>query len=201
MISVSVCDPKSACGPRGTFESFQHNTTTYVKIPHDHPSRLWLNVNEECEVVLISQGQTLIRRKVSGPEAIELSSISVPSLPSQRPHTLASRFGGGLSSLLRHRQQETSVTSCPAPNVEVKLPEHRLYQFTLEFRTLDENHVLATFEFHILCEEDYTAAHALHLRIHHAPDAITPATIAERTEGITCLRCSQNKIVLEPLVR
>jgi hypothetical protein len=164
--TVKICDPLSG----GPFPSFVHNTTTYVGIPHDRQSQLFVNCSGPCRVCVQSGGRTLVcQDTISGQVVIPLSELQAPPVP---PGSIAEWL---LSFLRKH-----------------ECGPHRLYRFAAIIQSQEPGHpVLATYDFHILCPVEYAEAMAYHHALQTNPAAIAPDAIADRAEGRTCPYCRQ----------
>jgi hypothetical protein len=146
------------------YKSFKHNTTRYVRIPHLAPSLLKVQWTEACRVCVSSNDQIVVCEPTSqqGDATISLSDLRAP------------RVGPGLNLFHRTRQAQ------------------RLYAFKVIIQDLSDDHkVLATYEFHVLCEEDYNAAFAYKMRLDNDPKVIAPDLISDRVEGSRCQICKQ----------
>lgn len=168
---ATICDPQA----REPFPSFVHNTTTYVSIPHDHPSLLVAKNDEEpCWLSLQVEGRELhAQRLVDGQAIIDISKFKAP-LPS--PTSLTDT----LSQILSFARGKSACRHT------------RLYTFSavLLGDTADRA-VLATYDFHVLCPREFEAACVFHRDVCRSPQAITPDTISDRTEGRNCPSCRQ----------
>lgn len=166
-----ICDPEA----REPYPNFVHNTTTYVAIPHDRPSLLFVfNDEEPCSVAIMAEGREIhVERLVNGQAVIELHRFRAPApQPTNVTETLAS-----LISLARRK-----------PHCR----ENRLYAFSIVLRDdTPEQSVLATYDFHVLCPTEYEAACAYHHEICQSPKVISPDTISDRAEGRACPNCRE----------
>lgn len=167
-----ICDP-SVHEP---YQSFTHNTTAYVGIPHHQASVLFVLNEEEPDawVSLQSDGREVHAvQLVDGKTLIALSEINAPA---PAPDSLTE----GLSHLLSFVRGRSTCR------------DTRLYKFSVVIQSNDENRsVLATYDFHILCPQEFEEASTYHRQLCHRPNAIAPDTISERTEGRCCPDCRQ----------
>jgi hypothetical protein len=170
-----VCDPEA----REQFPNFVHNTTTYVSVPHDAPSQLfviddtepaWASIQvdgREVHAVRLDAGQTVI----------QLNTLYAPAPASDS-------FRDNLVSLFSRRRR---------PNCKSHV---RLYAFQVVIQSdTDERKVLATYDFHILCPREYQEACDVHARICAHPEVISPDTISDRAEGRECPNCKRTREV------
>lgn len=171
MITINICDP----GAKEPFGAFVHNTTTYVSVPHDAASQLWVEADEPSKLVIQSCGQPVKEIPFERSITVPLSEISTNW--NQTPG-LVEIAGNWLRKGLRR----------PAP---CRHPSNRLYDFTVEVRRLRDDAIVGEAEVHILCPIDFKLASELHLLLQERPDALSPDTIAQRAEGKACPRCAQ----------
>lgn len=179
MITVNICDPSA----RRAFQTFVHNTTTYVSVPHDAASQLWVEADEPSVLVIQSCGQAVIQRPFDRQITVPLSEIRTPFHVSQGLADLASAFVK--QGLLRR----------PAP--PCRNPNHRLYDFTVEIRRALDNATIGARDVHILCPVDFALAQELHLLLQDKPNALAPDTIWQRSEGKACPQCARIGLLLK----
>lgn len=169
MLTARICDPIA----QQPFASFVHNTTTYVSIPHGHPSVLFLQA-DECKPeqpirasIQVGGREVYSHQMNCQPSFIELSKLPAP------PHI--GSFGDLFIPLMRKR---------PAPE------PMRLYSFSIVFQSCDADaRTLATYQFHVLCPPEFEQAEEFHLRLQRDPKAIAPDSITDRCEGNCCPDC------------
>lgn len=179
MITINICDPRA----QGPFRTFVHNTTTYVSVPHDAPSQLWVEADEPSVLVIHSCGQAVMSREFERNVTIPLHEIRTPH---HQPTGLADIASAVLMQGLLRR---------PAP--PCKNPNHRLYDFTAEVRRLRDGATVANMDVHILCPTDFRVAEDLHLRLQDEPAAIAPDAIWQHAEGKACPQCAQLQAILQ----
>lgn len=177
MISASLCNPAI----QEPLRTFVHNTTTYVGVPHDAHCRLWITTNKPLFLTVEAENQNVITdRKIVAPgDSILVSDYKQPLGSGVLGRIIPDGFIPGFLRIGRSRKP--------------KKEQLRLYAF----RTILSSSPLsdgappeATFDFHILCEEDYDWAEMFHLELLKRPAAIAPATIGDVAEG-TCPRCAE----------
>lgn len=168
MIRAEIRDPQSKL----SFMEFTHGTTCIVGVPHGADSELWVKADHPCTLVIEAAGRELHVGLVEPPGgAIKLSTLRQPLVRT------------GLSGLLGAWRAEK-------PNT----PVQRLYNFRAlihEGTPEKRGNLLATFDFHLLCEVDFHWARAYHLELNQASEAVT-----ERAEG-TCPHCLEVRTRLE----
>lgn len=172
MISVHLCNPDAG----QPFASFIHNTTTYVGVPHQARSQLWVTTERPRYLTIEAENQQVIANQlVSAPgTSLLISDMKQPPKPS-------SALGGIVPPFFRRRGK-----------VPTK-PPLRLYAFRviLSRKPLDQDPTPeATFDFHLLCAEDFEWAKSFELQLYSDPAAIAPATIGDVAEG-TCAVCAE----------
>ncbi len=166
-----ICNPEA----REPFPSFAHHTTTYVGIPHDNPSQLCILNDEEPGFVSIqADGREIFsQRLVDGQADIELSKFTAPVPP---PANLT-------DTLARIINLARRLPGCR---------HTRLYAFSVVLLSdTPERTVLATYDFHILCSQEFEEACSVHRQICHSPEAIAPDSISDRTAGRCCPDCRE----------
>lgn len=166
MLTAKICDPIA----QQPFASFVHNTTTFVSIPHGHPSVLFLHADSQPQPVRASiqvGGREVYNHVLNAqPSFIELSKLPAPP---------SSSFGELFMPLMRKR-------TAPQPM--------RLYSFSVVFQSNDEGaRTLATYDFHVLCPPEFDQAQEFHLRLQRDPTAIAPDSLSDRCEGNCCPDC------------
>lgn len=172
MIQAKLCNADGG----QPFNSFIHNTTTYVGVPHDARCNLWLATSEARFLTIEAESQHVIAsRKIEAPGGFVLvSELKQPLQPS-------SGLSGWVPPFLRIK------------NSKVKKPQLRLYAFRVivSRQPLNKDGTPdATFDFHLLCEEDFQWARSFELQLAKEPAAIAPATIGDVAEG-TCVTCAE----------
>lgn len=169
MRTVRICNPVAG----EPFPCFQHHTTTYVAIPHGHPSLLFIQPEQSCWLTIQSEARPVMERRLTSDEvAIDLAELPAPG----RGNTLA-KF---LLAPLAHMAGRPKHV-CP----------DRLYAFTVTLHAdTRERPIIATYDFHILCPEEYEQARTCDRELRCDPQAISPDTISERTEGRHCAHCT-----------
>ncbi len=170
MITVNLCNADVG----QPFASFMHNTTTYVGVPHDSRSQLWINMSQPRFLTIEAENQRVIAdRPLTAPGgSVLISEMTQPRRP-------VGGLGGFIPSFLRRRVPSR--------------PPLRLYAFrvVLSKRPLGEDpSPEATFDFHLLCQEDFRWAKSFQQQLLQAPAAISPSTIGEVAEG-TCAICAE----------
>ena len=169
MIRAKVCDPASKLD----FMEFTRGTTCILGIPHGANSELWIRTDHSCTLAIEAAGQELKVVKIEAPGgSVKLSDLRQPLI---RGFTIANLLG----SLRRQKRQA---------------PEQRLYNFralVLDGTPQKRGSLLATFDFHMLCETDFHWARAYHLENSNASEAVT-----KRAEG-TCPHCLEVRTRLE----
>ena len=168
MIRAEIRDPASKL----RFMEFTRGTTCIVGVPHGAESELWINADHPCNLVIEAAGRELELLQIKPPGgSIKVSDLRQP---------LSRHSLGSLLDMFRSDKQNT--------------PNQRLYNF----RALIEDkscgtrgNLLATFDFHMLCELDFHWARAYHLELTQAPEAVV-----ERAEG-TCPHCLEVRTRLE----
>jgi hypothetical protein len=180
VITISICDP----GAQEPFSSFVHHTTTYVSVPHDAASQLWVEADGPSKLVIQSCGQPVKEIPFDRSIAVPLSEIRTNW--NQSPGLVETATNWLRKEVLRR----------PAP---CRHPSNRLYDFTVEVRRLRDDAILGDAEVHILCPIDFKLASELHLLLQERPDALSPDTIAQRAEGKACPQCAQLSAQLKSL--
>lgn len=168
MRTVRICNPVE----KEAFPQFQHNTTTYVSIPHGHESRLYVHADGPSIVsIQVGEHEIFARKMDAADTIIPLSELTVPERP-------AESLIGMIQSALAKRKG-------------VVQPSQRLYAFSVViYHDRPDRPVACTTDFHLLCPCDFELASAYHLRLQSDPSAIAPDTIFDRAEG-TCPECRQ----------
>lgn len=165
------------------FPSFCHNTTTYVGIPHEAPSLLFVyNDQEPCWASIQVDGREVHAVRLDGKQAtIELHNLRAPGVSAVSDSLL-----DAFTSLFRLNRR---------PNCKSLT---RLYAFSVVLQAdTAQRAVLATYDFHVLCPREFEDALAVHREICHRPEAITPDTISHRAEGRCCPHCIATRERLE----
>ena len=171
MKSVQIIDPTT----NKPFDQFTHGTTTYVSVPHDHPSELVVAWEVPCTVCIQRGSEKLAVPTGSrsycteAPEGfarIVLSDLKSPA----NPH----RISDWVKELVGKH-------GCP---------QLRLYKFeaVIEDGKPDE---LSKFKFHVLCPADYAEADKRHLELLEHPDCLGCQTIEQCCEGRSCTQCGE----------
>lgn len=174
MISVSLCDPAS----QESLRTFQHNTTTYAGVPHGSHCRLWVITPKPLFLTIEAESRNVITdRPIAAPGDSLLVSDYKQPLKSG-----GFNLGGFIPGFLKIGRSKV-----PAK------PPLRLYAFRVVLTAkplADGGRPEATYDFHILCDEDYNWAETFHLELASRPAAISPATIGDVAEG-TCPICAE----------
>ncbi len=174
MISAKICNPDS----KRSFMEFTHGTTCIVGVPHGAESKLWVTADRPSTLVIEASGHEIQVIQITPPGGGIL--ISRLQQPLQRNAT------GNLRNLLAGMLRRHSAQNAG----------QRLYNFRamVEDGTPQRRgNLLATFDFHLLCETDFHWARAYHLKLDLDPDA---ASVADRAEGI-CPHCQEVRAKLE----
>lgn len=181
-IDASVFNPDPAV--RAAFESFRHNTTRYVLVPHGAKSELQLSLDRRCQVVIWAAGQEVFRQVMTAPGAsLPLSEMKMPP----------ANYGGFIPQILNIPSFGIGRRSRPTPQAQ----DQRLYLFTVEiFREpsyeemsrKSSGALLAKYDFHILCDVDFRWAAALDRELQENPAKLGDKTIYQQVEG-TCPHC------------
>lgn len=171
MITASICDPQS----KREFMNFIHGTTSIVAVPHGADSELSITCQRKCTLVIEAGGQEITTLLINPPGvSITLSELRQP--------------------LERNGINLTDIFSFGPFRRQQPLPEQRLYKFRASFEDGTPNRrgsLLATFDFHLLCEVDFHWARACHLD----GDAKSDSVI-RRAEG-SCQICQLSRIRLQ----
>lgn len=172
MISAKIRELQS----KFEFMEFTHGTTCIVGVPHGAESELWVTSDAPCTLSIEAGGIELKRQHIERTgTAVRISDLQQPHVPQ----------GGILSGLLQGAFARRHV-------VRPSFTKQRLYNFRAVVQ--DGNELLATFDFHLLCEVDFHWARAYHLELSTGSD--TNASVAERAEG-TCPLCQEVRARLE----
>lgn len=171
MITARICDPAS----KHEFMEFIHGTTCIVAVPHGAPSQLRVNCDSTCLLIIEASGKEIYRQEVLPPTA----SISISEL--KQP---LKRQGIGISDIF---------TFGPFRNRQAEEPCQRLYNFRAVLYGKEGAEPLATFDFHVLCEQDFHWARAYHLELKNAGSA---GSVTQRAEG-SCEFCQEARKRLE----
>jgi hypothetical protein len=136
-----------------------------------------MNDDEPSWVSIVADGrQVHVERLSDGQAVIELHKLTAPS-PNRE-----SLFGLG----------DTLAQIIALARRKPDCRQTRLYAFSVVLhRDTPERQVLATYDFHVLCPEEFEAACAFHSQICQRPTAITPDTISDRAEGRHCPHCRE----------
>lgn len=172
MISANLCDPAVA----EPLRTFQHNTTTYVGVPHGSHCKLWITTDQPMFLTVIAENRNIISdRPIAAPgDSLLLSDY-------KQPISGGGGLGGFIPGFLR-------IGRSKPPQKQLRLYAFRV---VLSSRKLaDGGRPEASYEFHILCDEDYNWAELFHLELQSRPAAIAPATIGDVAEG-TCPICAE----------
>jgi hypothetical protein len=168
MITAKIRDPQTQL----PFMEFVHGTTCIVGVPHGAQSELWVTCDTPCTLVIEAAGRELEVLPLIAPgDSINISRLEQPLV----------RQGSILQNawdVFRRAPRKPQ----PAPQ--------RLYNFRAVAENgtpLQRGDVLATFDFHLLCEVDFHWARAFHLKLKTGGGE---GSIAERAEG-TCPSCSE----------
>lgn len=177
MISAKIRNPESKL----EFMEFIHGTTCIVAVPHGAQSELWVSSDQQCTLVIEAAGRELEVLRINAPgSSVKLSDLLQP---------LVRNTGGGLVDLFSFgpfRRQHSAK------------PTQRLYNFRAIVESgspQNRGEVLATFDFHLLCEVDFHWARAYHLELNGDRSQAT-GSIAERAEG-SCPHCQEVRTRLE----
>jgi hypothetical protein len=165
------------------FPSFCHNTTTYVGIPHDAPSILFVyNDQEPCYASIQVDGREVHSVRLEGRQThIELHKLRAPAVTAVSDSLLEA-----FTSIFRVRRR----ANCKS--------QTRLYAFSVVLQAdTPQRNVLATYQFHVLCPREFQDALAVHHEICHSPEAIAPDSISHRAEGRCCPHCIATRERLE----
>jgi hypothetical protein len=172
MISAKIREPESKL----EFMEFTHSTTCIVGVPHGAGSELWVTSDCPCTVSIEAGGvelaQVIIERSGG---AIRISDLNQPHVPQ----------GGILSGLLQGALGRRHV-------LRPSFSRQRLYKFRAVVQSNGD--LLATFDFHLLCEVDFHWARAYHLELSTTSGA--NSSVADRAEG-TCPSCQEVRARLE----
>lgn len=191
MISVGIVDPKTNL----PFPNFIHNTTTYVGVPHNAETLLWVSTDLACLLNLEAENRQVLDKNkeiVVPGEGIVLSTLKQP---------IVSTSGGGfLPPWLSGLGNRLIGRSAPAPTPDPSAAA-RLYAFRAVINQLGKDYdklstVQGTVDFHLLCEYDYAWAYAIHLDLRENPKAIGTQAIWERAEGV-CPTCAEVRARLQ----
>lgn len=172
MISAKIRESESS----REFMEFTHGTTCIVGVPHGASSELWLTSDSPCTVCIEAAAVELARVQLerSG-GAIRISDLQQPLIPQ----------GGILSSLWQGALGRRHL-------VRPSFSRQRLYKFRAVVQ--DGVDLLATFDFHLLCEVDFHWARAYHLELSTASGS--SGAVADRAEG-SCPLCQEVRARLE----
>lgn len=170
MIRAKVCDPASKLG----FMEFIRGTTCILSVPHGADSELWVSTDQSCTLAIEAAGQELQCVEIHAPGgSIHISELRQP----------LARNVFSVSRLLQALRFE-----------QPSVPTQRLYNFRALIHSgtpAERGDLLATFDFHLLCEVDFHWARAYHLEESNTPEAVTT-----RAEG-TCPHCQEIRNRLE----
>lgn len=170
MISAKIVDPES----KREFMNFIHGTTSIVAVPHGADSELQISTNRVATLVVEAGSEELSTLQVNPPGAsIRISELKQP----------LERQGISIADILsfgpfRHRQPKLT---------------QRLYKFRAVIENGTPNRrgkMLATFDFHLLCEVDFHWARAFHL------DEVKSDSVTRLAEG-TCSFCQEARARLQ----
>lgn len=177
MISARIC----AAEGKQEFMEFTHGTTCIVAVPHGVESELWISSDTPGTLVLEAAGREIKVMRLQPPGCtLKLSDLQQPLV--QQPKSLGSILKA-LNPLRR-----------PAPQPPAS---QRLYNFRAiieDGSPRQRGDVLATFDFHLLCEVDFHWARVYHLELDRKSNQAK--TIAERAEG-TCPLCHEARLRLQ----
>lgn len=176
MISAKIRDPES----KNEFMEFVHGTTCIVAIPHGAASELWITSDHPCTLVIEAAGQELEILPVTPPGgSVKISDLRQP----------LQRQGVALGEIFKFGPfRRRPLLSQPC---------QRLYNFRAVIEDgspENRGELLATFDFHLLCEVDFHWARAYHLELDRANAA--GHTVTQRAEG-TCLFCQEARTRLQ----
>lgn len=171
--NVTICDPTTL----KPFQSFKHNTTTYVCIPHDARFAVQVKWGEAFQLC-VNSGE---RDVICGPAAdgsalIDISDQRAPQIRTHLPDLVQRLF------------------------TKSRRPQQRLYAFSVVIKAdTIGNPVLSSYDYHVLCPLDYDEAMAVKLEIDRDPRAISPDLISDRVEGHRCSQCHEVRKKIELL--
>jgi len=170
MIRAKVCDPESKLG----FMEFTRGTTSILSVPHGADSELWISTDQRCTLTIEAAGQELKSVEIAPPGG----SICISDLRQPLARNVLS-----FSRLMQALHLEKAAE-----------PTQRLYNFRGLIHAgtpKARGDLLATFDFHLLCEVDFHWARAYHLE-----DGNTSEAVTRRAEG-TCPHCQEIRNRLE----
>lgn len=178
MISIKICNPETGL----SFPEFIHNTTTYVAVPHGSVGELWVNANRTCTLVLEASGQEVAVVQVNSPGGkVNLSEICQPRTTERSVMDLIPSFGFGP---FRHQK---------APKIVQRLYAFRAYVVEGTKDQRRHGSMLASVDFHVLCDVDYCWAHSYHVQYLRNPSA---QSISDQAEG-NCPHCGEVRARLQ----